>query len=333
MLQRTLKDERTARKVVESNYLQARSNTIRTSRYLDSILKVNQELVAARTGAPPPSLLSEARRSALTCGTEKPKALRRKKGARGKHVTGGAVSGGVDVGAAVAEAFRVGRAGGDPVLSLQALYERIGFCALQGEHGDEGTLSLPTSPSRGRGGEDRKGNGFEYEEENGFQDEEDFPTDANGFFPRNDVDVIESPGTHTNARRGDKGISGPEGGGGWDPGRGKESGATSKGYSFAHSPGARPVSAAERSPKTAKRLEALASQLERERADVEQWYKTVVNRVSGASATWCFACNSLPTRDCFHSMPHYEHLRTVPTLDTLTRPRYGDATRERNKHA
>ncbi|CAM9381165.1 unnamed protein product [Laminaria digitata] len=291
MLQRTLKDERTARKVVETNYLQAQSNTSRTSRYLDSILKVNQELVAGRTGAPPPPP-SEARRSAPACGLEKPQGIRRKKSTRGKRVSGlglraGGASEGVDVGAAVAEAFRVGRAGGDPVLSLQALYERIGFCALQEDHGDAGMLSLPTSPSRARGGETRKANGFQDEAEDGFlEEEEDFyPStkrtgcvDASGFFSRNNVEVMGSPVPHTTVRHGDRGMLEPSGGGGWELGRGKESSTAAKGYSFAHSPRARPVSAAERSPKTARRLEALAAQLEREKADVEQWYRTVVNR-------------------------------------------------------
>ena len=187
------------------------------------------------------------------------------------------------MGAAVAETFRVGRAGGDPVLSLQALYERIGFCALQEEDGDAGMLSLPTSPSAAMGGEGRKENGFQAEED-GFQEEEDlFPSTkrtgsavASGFLPRNNVEVMGSPVPHTNV---DKGMSEP-GGGGWDLGRGKGGSTAAQGYSFAHSPGARPASAAERSPKTARRLEALASQLEREKADLEQWYRTVVNRVS-----------------------------------------------------
>lgn len=295
MLQRTLKDERTARKVVETNYLQAQSNTSRTNRYLDNILKVNQELVATRTAGAPPPPPSRARRSAPACGPENPKGIRRKKGTREKCVPGqrgGAAPEGVDVGAAVAEAFRVGRAGGDPVLSLQALYERIGFCALQEEHGETGMLSLPTSPSRAMDGEGRKGKCFqdeeEEEEEDGFQEEDVYPgtkkrtesAGANGFFARNHVEAMGSPVSHV--RRGDKGVSEP-GGGGWGLGKGKGGSTAAQGYSFANSPRARPVSAAERSPKTAKRLEALASQLEREKADVEQWYRTVVNRVSAAS--------------------------------------------------
>ena len=306
MLQRTLKDERTARKVVETNYVQAQSNTSRTNRYLDSILKVNQELVATRTAGASPPPPSQARRSAPACGPEKPKGLRRKKNTREKCVPGqraGAAPEGVDVGAAVAEAFRVGRAGGDPVLSLQALYERIGFSALQEEHGDAGTLSLPTSPSRYTGGEGRKENGFhgeeeEEEEEDGFQEEADFhpstkraeSAGAKGFFAGNNVEAMGSPVPHV--RRGDKGMSEP-GGGGWDLGRGKGSNTAAQGYSFARSPRARPASAAERLPKTAIRLEALASQLEREKADVEQWYRTVVNRVSAKARFSRFVYTSL----------------------------------------
>lgn len=320
MLQRTLNDERTARKVVETNYLQAQSNTSRTNRYLDSILKVNQELVATRTAGASPPPPSQARRSASACGPEKPRRLRRKKSTREKCVPGqrtGAAPEGVDVGAAVAEAFRVGRAGGDPVLSLQALYERIGFCALQEKHGDAGTLSLPTSPSRATGGEGRKENGFHgEEEEEGFQEEADFHPSTkragsagavnSGLCSRNNVEAMGSPVPHV--RRGDRGMSESRGGG-WDLGRGKGSSTAAHGYSFARSPRARPASAAERSPKTAIRLEALASQLEREKADVEQWYRTVVNRVSAESRFSRFVYTSLHTNNL-----------TVPIPDITTRP-------------
>ena len=65
-----------------------------------------------------------------------------------------------------------------------------------------------------------------------------------------------------------------------------------KGYSFAHSPIVRVTSVAERSPKVLKRLEALESQLERERAAMEQWYKNVVHRVGAAS------CLCMPVLKC-----------------------------------
>eukprot|EP00903_Cladosiphon_okamuranus_P005561 g5537.t1 len=185
--------------------------------------------------------------------------------------------GGVDVGAAVGEAVMVGRAGGDPVPSLTALYERIGFCAIQVEDGDDEGLhsSLPTSPSKAIADKSH--------EELGVQNDGEVVNRRcrrGGFFPDDSPRVMGSPTRWAAGRKLDLGSSGPIDAEGE---HGKGNGI--KGYSFAHSPLAKVTSVAKRSPEVLKRLEALASQLERERADVEQWYKEVVHRASpGAQA-------------------------------------------------
>ncbi|CAM9227370.1 unnamed protein product, partial [Hapterophycus canaliculatus] len=51
-LQGTLEGEHASRKSVEAKHRRAQDMTIQTSRYLDSILKVNQELVAMTAGGP-----------------------------------------------------------------------------------------------------------------------------------------------------------------------------------------------------------------------------------------------------------------------------------------
>lgn len=195
----------------------------------------------------------------------------------------GATLGGVDVGAAVEEAVMVGRTGGDPVPTLTALYERIGFCAVQGEDGDdEGMQSLPTSPKRAVPGNTQR----EYGVQNRNNDEGMYrqrPGDragVDGFFPNDSPKELRSPTRWATGRKVDVGKSEPSDDRG---GHGKGNGI--KGYSFAHSPLTKVTSVAERSPEVLKRLEALASQLERERADVEQWYKEVVHRVGLAPAS------------------------------------------------
>lgn len=187
---------------------------------------------------------------------------------------------GVDVGAAVGEAVMVGRAGGDPVPSLTALYERIGFCAIQGEDGDdEGMQSLPTSPSRAVAGNAHKEFGVKNDDEGMYRQRLGDRAGVDGFFPNDSPKVLGSPTRWAAGRKLDIRRLGPSDGGG-----DHRKGNGIKGYSFAHSPLTKVTSVAERSPEVLKRLEALASQLERERADVEQWYKEVVHRVGLASA-------------------------------------------------
>ncbi|CAN0304714.1 unnamed protein product [Ectocarpus sp. 12 AP-2014] len=281
-LQRTLNDERASRQSAESKHHRAKSTTIRISRYLDSILNVNQELVAAGT---PSSLTPTARQPVPRALGE----LQRKRSIRDSCASprqNSALEGdGIDIRAAVNEALGVGRTGGDPVPSLTALYERIGFSAIQGEnrhHG--GTPTLPTSPRRARVGNAAEAYRFRDvhgEEDCGRQGLVE-PTAVGGFFAEDDTEVLESSRRQASGHQVDNGRSRPANGG-------KHHGTgnafvggevTTKGYSFAHSPLVRPTSAAERSPEVVKRLEALASQLESERSDVEQWYKDVVQRAS-----------------------------------------------------
>lgn len=276
VLQQTFKDERASRKSVESKHRRAQNATIRTSRYLDSILTVNQELVVTTSGmpGPQPSLEQVVRKP------RGPRATRREEGnghrPSAQRVVVGTTPGGVDVGAAVEEAVMVGRAGGDPIPSLTALYERIGFCAMQGEDDDaEGMQSLPTSPSRAAVGSIHKVYGIQSDDDEGMScrwlgDR----AQVDGFFPSDGAEVVGSPARWATGRKPDVGSSAPSGNRG-DTGKG----TGIKGYSFAHTPMTRMTSVGERSPKVMKRLEALASQLERERADVEQWYKSVVHRV------------------------------------------------------
>lgn len=282
-LQRTLDDERASRESAESKHHRAKNTTIRISRYLDSILSVNQELVAAGT---PSSLAPTARQPVPRARGD----LQRKPSIRDGYFTprqNPALEGdGIDIRAAVKEAFCVGRAGEDPVPSLTALYERIGFCAMQGKDGHHGgTPSLPTSPSRAR-----VGNTVEAHRFRDVHDGEDYgrqrtvePTAVGGFFAEDDTETSESSRRQASGHHADDGGSRPTNGGKYH-GTGNAfvgGGVTTKGYSFANSSLARPTSAAQRSPEVVKRLETLASQLERERSDVEQWYKDVVHRVGG----------------------------------------------------
>lgn len=272
--------------MAENNNRRAQNTTARISRYLESILKVNQELVAAKAGASA-SAPSAARQSTTAKGTGEASRLQRRKVTRKKRISGikvGGAFGGVGVGAEVAETLRVGEAGGNPVPSLRALYERIGFCALQGEDEDGGTTSLPTSPSRSRVKQALVETGSHGERDGFSSTEHPGSIEADSFFSKDPFESMWSPGKHATTQRSE--------------GRraGKESTAGANNYSFAHSPSKKMVSVAERSPKVVRRLEALASQLEREKADVEQWYTTVVRRVSAiiekqtSSVFYCVLC-------------------------------------------
>ncbi|CAN0407419.1 unnamed protein product [Ectocarpus sp. 8 AP-2014] len=156
---------------------------------------------------------------------------------------------------------------------------------MQGEDGHHGgTPSLPTSPRRAR-----VGNAAEEYRFRDVHDRKDYgrqrlvePTAVGGFFAEDDTEVLESSRRQASGHHVDDAGSRPANGrkhhGTGNAFVGGE--VTTKGYSFANSPLVRPTSAAERSPEVVKRLEALASQLERERSDVEQWYKDVVHRAS-----------------------------------------------------
>lgn len=256
---------------------------------MDSILSVNQELVATTAGAsvplaPPEKLFTQSTRQMRGAPSEpqgEPKVGRSSSSAQ--RVTDKVLEG-VDVAAAVEEAFRVGHAGGDPVPSLTALYERIGFCAIQGEDENErGIQSLPTSPSRGivhKKNSDDEGMCHPRRQE---------PTGARTFFSSRDgSEVLESPRRWATGRHLDRDESGSsEDGGEHGPGNGMTCGGGAiKGYSFAHSPLARVTSLAERSPEVLERLEALESQLEQEKAGVEKQYKKIVRKV-GAGQRHC----------------------------------------------
>lgn len=279
-LQRTLGEERSARQLAETKHRRAENTTARTSRYLDSILQVNQELVATRTGLSTPQQ-SVARQCKSWHGAGELSRLRPRKSANNERISEQLIEegmDGLDIAAAVVEVLRTGQAGRDPVLYLQALYERVGFCALQERNGDEGMTSLPTSPSRTTGGNIfeegqcwTEGEGFS---PNNIRANHPKPLEVKKIYRHDRVGAGRSPGCYANARHVEGQWSRAEYGEG-----GRWNNTAAKGYSFAHSPQTKPVSVAERSPQVVQRLETLESQLERERADVEQWYKTVLHRV------------------------------------------------------
>lgn len=282
MLHHTLKGERASRKSAETKQRRAQSATTQTSRYLDSILSVNQELVATTAEASAPEASPERLFTRSTRKTTRPPSKPQEKPNVARSCSSPQrVTEGVDVAAAVEEAFRVGRAGGNPVPFLTALYERIGFCAMQSEDENErGTKSLPTSPSRAAVGKTHKNNGFQNsDDEELCRGRREEPTGATRFFPRDEVPG--SPRRWAQGRHLDRSESGPDedreqhgSGDGIVSG-----GGAIKGYSFAHSPVVKVASLAERSPEVLKRLEALESQLQQERADVEKWYKKIVRKV------------------------------------------------------
>lgn len=289
ILHHTLKGERASRKSAETKHRRAQSISIRTSRYLDSILSVNQELVATTAGTPPPvaspqRLFTESTRKTRRGPSEPQEELHVGSSSSSVQRVTDSAREGIDVGAAVEEAVRVGQAGGDPVPYLTALYERIGFCAIQGKDKSErGTHSLPTSPSRAAVGITHENNGFQNsDDEELFRRGRKEPTSAGRFFPQDSSEVLGSPRRWATGRHLDRGESGPsEGRGEHGSGNGiiASGGGAIKGYSFAHSPVAKVSSLAERSPEVLERLEALESQLEQERAGVERWYKKIVRKV------------------------------------------------------
>lgn len=269
MLKHTLKDERSSRKFVEAKHRRAQSTTTRMNRYLDSILQVNQELVATIQGnskplSPPTRLVKSSANRVKAPRDPQSSALRLRTTLLDE----------VDVGAAVVDAIMVGRAGGDPVPSLTALYERLGFCAIQGEDEDNVVPSLPTSPSRAAaGGAFHKAYSFEGDDEEKFRRRPEEPEIPGGYSQESGVEALAPSRQCATSRNFDESCAGLC--------DGERNGI--KGYSFAHSPIARATSVAERSPKVLRRLEALESQLEREREAMEQWYKNVVHRVGAAS--------------------------------------------------
>ncbi|CAM9329480.1 unnamed protein product, partial [Scytosiphon promiscuus] len=286
-LQRTLKGERTSRKSAETRHRRAQSITIQTSRYLESILNVNQELVTA-TAAKHSPLIPTMRQTASAHGMGSINEFQRKpnNGYFVPRVVPQVDRNGVDVGAAVADVLLVGRAGGDAVPCLSALYERIGFCAMQGGGGNDGGIpSLPTSPSQVRVNHTLDQNALQdIENKNTRKLHSNLTRGTGGFFLEEDgAGVRESP----RRRLRDRGPITLKGDA--IPGHDRNKYGTgnevigmeaTRGYSFAHSPKARVASVAENSPDVLNRLEALALRLEEERGNAEKWYKDVVKRAS-----------------------------------------------------
>lgn len=195
----------------------------------------------------------------------------------------------VDVGAAVADVCAVGRAGGDAVPYLTALYERIGFCAIQGEDGnDGGKQNLPTSPTRARVRQTLGEHVLQEVGEKKTSMTRRSPTKrTGGFFEEGGAGDWGSSKRRASGRAtmSLKGYARPsEDGKEYETGNEAVGGEATKGYSFANTPKARVTSVAERSPEVLTRLEALESQLEEERGNAEKWYKNVVNRVCATLA-------------------------------------------------
>lgn len=254
---------------------------------MDSILSVNQELVKTTIGnTSPPD--PPTRHTASARGIATPSGLQRKpSNDRVPRVWTKVEGNGVDVGTAVAHACTVGRAGGDAVPYLTALYERIGFCAMQDENGnDGGAQSLPTSPSRAsarhaldqhvlQGVGDRKARSMHPNLANG----------AGGFFhEENGARVLGSQRRRGSDRTTISSKTDPRpSDGGRHHGTDNDAvgGEATKAYSFASSPKVhvRTTSIAEKTPQILNRLEDLASQLEEERGNAEKRYKDVVTRV------------------------------------------------------
>lgn len=330
VLQRTLREEQSNRDVAEIHRRRAKAATARTDRYLEGVLQVNQDLVSASTGGRPahtatastgpPTLSRAAKRQSnnrhyRTKSTPRRKELDRWEVVQSSRPTC-AVD--IDVGSAVGEMFNVARAGGDPVPSLQALYERIGFSAIMQEDAlEEGgsTGFLPTSPRshqspRGRSAlEGTYGSSESGDGEKSLRPRSQDSTWGDRVFAGSGT---ESPRANSS--------SGPrEGNDGRQAGSGLWRGDGEVGYSFAHSPQARAMSGAERWPKVVRRLEDLATQLERERLDVERWYKTVVHRVGPKCRyillTSYFRCKDVDLARlcivCTNSAPSFTYSRHV----------------------
>lgn len=298
ILQRTLRDEQSNRKVAEIHHQRASAATARTNRYLEGILQVNQDLVSARTGggsshtAPastgPPAPTHAAKRQSNRHGRTK-STFSRIDLDRGEVVESNRPTCpvDVDVGSAVGGVLNIARAGGDPVPFLQALYERIGFSAIMQEDAMvEGSPFdfLPTSPQyqqtpRGHAtleGADRFSESGDSKEP--FQPQGQDSMQGGVFFAGTGPSAGQFESTRGTSAEGrqDRNDGCPTGSGLWQ-------GDGEAGYSFAHSPRARAISGVQQWPRVVRRLEDLAELLEREKSDVERWYKTVVDKVGPRS--------------------------------------------------
>lgn len=258
---------------------------MRTSRYLDGILKVNQELVATRSLVSPP-LPSDVKRpnSAHTIRRSTRRRRRRGKthGSCNRSARVGEQTWMLDISSAVTEVLKATGRGRDPLPLLQALYERIGFGALLKENGDGCFESFPTSPSAAKVCEPLNEANFSNQESDVSTDEWCSASSQTRHRRQNNgAQAGSTPSRHPVTRA--TGCRAPEKDGSEVASGICTSGkAVSQGYSFAHSPQTRSVSVAERSPNIVGRLEALASQLQVERMEVEQWYKKMVKGVSAA---------------------------------------------------
>ena len=280
-----MKEEHSSRKAAERRCRQARDTSSRISRYLDNILRVNEELVMRTTkrSIPPRSAGQRPTPRQGRGGQDKPERANGPKNSPLGRREGG-ILGELHLGAAVEDALRAGWARGDPVHFLEALYERIGFSVMQREGEASGTHSLPTSPSRDRerdkGREkDRERMISQVEGEGPYNVKPVVSGGDNGFFLRECMDRNFLAGAQPASQLKEikRTVRDEDGVGnrireGRSPGKPR--------YSFGRSPHRRAVSSAEGSPMMLRRLEDLVTQLERERVDVERGYKTVVQRVS-----------------------------------------------------
>lgn len=285
----------------------AQAATARASHYLASLLQVNEVLVMTMgtNGRPPTHASTVTTNGQSTTGMRvsrgQPSRLRQRRAAETRyksHERQNSTLDGVDIGSAVEEICRVARAGRDPIPSLQALYERLGFNTFKSEYAAEAVggaaiaRSLPTSP-RGRL---HRRNSFECG--NRSSGEHDGDT---GSRPRSRPDFDGTPHAANTSRSSAEGPSGAmrspgmrsgvslQGGNKRAGSRGQVQGETGyfgeaecAQYSFAHFPRARALSVPKQCPTVVRRLEDLAVQLERERSDVERWYRAVVERVCGS---------------------------------------------------
>lgn len=280
-LRRTLRRQGNARKALEFSCSRAQAETARVHRYVNSVLQVNENLVgslqdeqvekATETNA----LLVRARQTKASTRTRgKPRARRRNVRHPDREENEWQCAS-IDTSAAVRQVLEAARAGGNPVRHLQALYERIGFCALKGG-GAYDAVVLPTSSTNYKPrNDDMLG-----EEKEAKCSSRSTRTSTSAMccrFEEGYPHRMPSSALRQHSKRRSEGVR--------DKGSRKaciRDGWVLPASSFAHSPPPRRMSGAEKWPQVAQRLEALAEKLEREKVEVERWYKTVVHNVGCA---------------------------------------------------
>lgn len=153
--------DRSSREATERNCRQVQEASARTRRYLKDILRVNQELVMRKTETFEQPRLTAKRTTRQGRGQpRKPLPTNVQ-----KNCPESGTFENVRLSKAVADALRVGEAGGNPVSLLEALYERIGFSVLNREEEAKGFRSLPTSPKREKARDIPEAGSFRDEEE------------------------------------------------------------------------------------------------------------------------------------------------------------------------